>query len=166
MPLFLMIFSLFSLLFPAAFVAPEAAAAQPASQDPSIIEGADAYLKAVLAGDVPAIAAMFQHDAVVMPPNQPLFKGRAAIGQFYAGLCHGPAKVTAFTFTHLDSTSIGETAYDIGTYKQTLTVPPGHSVEDTGKYSVILKRAGNEWKIAYLIFNSDLPPNLGMQEKH
>jgi ketosteroid isomerase-like protein len=155
-----MVLSVFSFFFSGAFWAPEAAAQPAAQNDPAIIEGANAYLKAVLAADVPAIAAMFQEDAVLMPPNQPLVQGRPAIGQFYGGLCHGPVKVTAFTFTHLESTSSGETAYDVGTYKQTLAVAPGHTVDDMGKYSVILKRAGSEWKIAYLIFNSDLSPKM------
>jgi ketosteroid isomerase-like protein len=153
------ILSLFSAFFPATFWAPvPVPGPTPAAQtDPSIVEGSNAYLKAVLAGDVPAITAMFQEDAVVMPPNQPLLQGRAAIGQFYGGLCHGPVKLTAFTFSHLESSSAGETAYDVGTYIQTLTVGPGQRVNDSGKYSVILKRAGGEWRIAYLIFNSDLP---------
>ena len=30
----------------------------------------------------------------------------------------------------------------------------------SGKYSVILKRSGADWKIAYLIFNSDSPSQM------
>jgi ketosteroid isomerase-like protein len=155
-----MIFSLLSIFFTATCLAP-VATANPAGtnpNDPSIIEGADAYLKAVLAGDLPTITAMFQENAIVMPPNQSLLQGRAAIGQFYGDLCHGPVKLTAFTFTHMESRIVSDTAYDVGTYRQTLAVGPGRTLEDVGKYTVILKRAGDEWKIAYLIFNSDLPP--------
>jgi uncharacterized protein (TIGR02246 family) len=151
---------LLSFFFTATFWAPIATASpsEANQSDPSIIEGADAYLKAVLAGDLPTIAAMFQENAIMMPPNQSLLQGRTAIKQFYGGLCHGPVKLTAFTFTHLEARIVSDTAYDVGTYKQTLVVGPGRTLEDAGKYSVILKRAGDEWKIAYLIFNSDLPP--------
>ena len=31
-------------------------------------------------------------------------------------------------------------------------------MKDTGKYVVILKRTGGSWKVAYAIYNSDLPP--------
>jgi ketosteroid isomerase-like protein len=155
-----MIFSLLSVFYPATFRAiPVAAGPTGFNQnDPSIIEGADAYLKAVLAGDLPAITAMFQEDAILMPPNQSLLQGKAAIERFYGGLCHGPVKLTAFTFAHLEARAAGDVAFDIGTYKQTFAVSPGRTVDDAGKYDVILKRVGSEWKIAYLIFNSDLPP--------
>jgi ketosteroid isomerase-like protein len=155
-----MIFSLVSIFFTATFLTPVATANPSGTNpnDPSIVEGADAYLKAVLAGDLPTIVAMFQENAIMMPPNQSLLQGRTAIEQFYGGLCHGPVKLTAFTFTHLESRIVSDTAYDVGTYRQTLAVSPGRTLEDVGKYSVILKRAGDEWKIAYLIFNSDLPP--------
>jgi hypothetical protein len=38
----------------------------------------------------------------------------------------------------------------------TMTLPGGQT--DRGKYLAILKRVGNEWKIAYDIYNSDAPP--------
>lgn len=149
-------FSLLSIFFTATFFAP-IATATPNPNDPSIIERSDAYLTAVLAGDPATIAAMFQENAILMPPNQSLLQGRASIEQFYGKMCRGPVKVTAFTFTHLEARIVSDTAYDVGTYKQTLVVGPGRTLEDVGKYSVILKRTGDEWKIAYLIFNSDLP---------
>jgi ketosteroid isomerase-like protein len=95
-----------------------------------------------------------------MPAGQPMLKGRAAIEQYYREFFQGPVKVKAFTFTHLESTVAGDTGYDVGTSKQTLAVGPGQAVHDSGKYSVILKRTGGEWKIAYLIYNSDFPPKM------
>ena len=53
---------------------------------------------------------------------------------------------------------VGDTAYDVGTYRQTLALPGGGTVNDSGKYSVILKWSGGEWKIAYLLYDSDAPP--------
>ena len=32
-------------------------------------------------------------------------------------------------------------------------------MNDTGKYTVILKRTGGAWKVAYAIYNSDTPPS-------
>lgn len=132
----------------------------PARVDPSVVEGADKYLKAVLAGDTSAIAAMYRDDAALMPAECPLLRGRAAIEGYYREWFKGPAKVTAFTFTHLESPVLGETAYDVGTYRQTLSLGAGGTVNISGKYSVILKRSGADWKIAYLIFNSDSPSQM------
>ena len=50
-----------------------------------------------------------------MPPNQALLHRRTDIQHFYGWLCHGPLKLTAFTFKHLEAKAIDDTAYDVGT---------------------------------------------------
>lgn len=155
-----LIFSLLSMFSVATFWAPIASASEPSARqnDPSIVNRSDAYLKAVVAGDAGAVADMFEDNAILMPPNQPSLAGRLAIQNFYEGWCHSPMRPTAFTFDHVEATVSGDSAYDVGTYKLTMVAGPGRNVQDSGKYSVILKRSGKGWKIAYLIFNSDLPP--------
>jgi uncharacterized protein (TIGR02246 family) len=128
--------------------------------DPSLTAGADKYLKAVLAGDAGSVAAMFREDGTLMPADCPLLQGRSAIEGYYREWFKGPAKVTAFTFHHLESPVLGDTAFDVGTYRQTLAVGPSGTVDVSGKYTVILKRTGGEWMIAYLIFNGDSPSKM------
>jgi ketosteroid isomerase-like protein len=156
-----LIFSLLGMFSVATFWTPAATAspAQEKQNDTSIIDRANAYLKAVVAGDVPALAAMFDDDVILMPPNQPFLRGRLPVRHFYEDWCHSPMRPTAFTFDHLDATVSGDSAYDVGTYKTSIPAGPGRSIDDTGKYVVLLKRSAGEWKIAYLIFNSDLPPH-------
>jgi uncharacterized protein (TIGR02246 family) len=136
-----------------------AAKGQTASGEAAIIQVADSYVKATLAGDAKAIAALYTEDALEMPPNEPIVKGRAAIEQYYTKEFSGPTKVGQFTITHLESRAAGDTAYDVGTYQQSMT-PPGQTAatSDTGKYVVILKRTGGSWKVAYAIYNSDQAP--------
>jgi ketosteroid isomerase-like protein len=111
---------LLSALFPATLcLQGESTEAAASTQvDPSVVEGADKYLKAVLAGDASAVVAMYGEDAVLMPTDCPLLRGRAAIEQYYREWFMGPAKVTAFTFTHLESPVLGDTAFDVGTYRR------------------------------------------------
>jgi len=156
-----LIFSLLSMFFGATFWAPGAApsGSQGKQNDTSIIERADAYRKGVVAADVPALASMFDDDAILMPPNQRFLRGRLPIRHFYEDWCHSPMRPSAFTFHHLDATISGDSAYDVGTYKMSIPAGPGRSIDDTGKYTVLLKRSAGEWKISYLIFNSDLPPH-------
>src|SRR5215813_15014471 len=113
-----LIFSLLSIFSVAPFWSPVIAETQsPAKQnDPLIIEGADAYLKAVLAGDARAVAAMFDDDAILMPPNQRLLRGRPAFQHFYESWFHSPMKPASFLFDHLEATVSGDSAYDVGTY--------------------------------------------------
>ena len=123
---------------------------------------ADAYVKAALAGDAKAIAALYTEDAIEMPPNAPMIKGRAAIQQFYQKEFGSGTKMNSFTLTHTESHASGDRGYDVGTYQQSVT-PKGATapVSDTGKYVVILKRSGSDWKVAYAIYSSDQPPPKG-----
>ena len=129
------------------------------SGDAAIKQIADAYVKATLASDAKAIAALYTDDAVEMPPNEPSIKGRTAIEQYYTKIFSGGTKVGQFTITHVESRSVGDSGYDVGTYQQSMT-PPGQTsaTSETGKYVVILKRSAGAWKVAYAIYNSDQPP--------
>lgn len=118
---------------------------------------ADSYAKAVLAGDAKAVAALYTEDAVEMPPNQSMVKGRSAIQQYYEKQ-FAMGRPAAFTLTHLETQSTGTHAHDVGTYRQTVKgADASQSVEDTGKFIVLLRRSGSDWRIAYAIYNSDHP---------
>jgi ketosteroid isomerase-like protein len=95
-------------------------------------------------------------DAIELPPCQPVLRGRGAVEQYLRGL-FDEAKVTAFTFAHLESTVDGRLAYDVGTYQQQLSLSSGQRVTATGKYLVLLRRAGRGWKTTYVIYTPDAP---------
>jgi hypothetical protein len=69
-------------------------------------------------------------------------------------------KISAFTFTHLESKVVGYVAHDIGTSKPKFSGGPAGPIADVGKYMAILKHTDGAWKVAYLIVNSDLPPKM------
>lgn len=121
---------------------------------------ADQYVKATVAGDAKSIAALYTEDAVEMPPNQSLVKGRAAIQQYYEQQFAG-GKIARFTLSHVETRAVGDSGYDVGTYRQNVTPTGGTAFDDTGKYVVILKRGTAGWKVAYAIYSSDRPPPTG-----
>jgi ketosteroid isomerase-like protein len=129
----------------------------PAAQ-PEIVSVANAYVKAMLASDASAVAALYHEDAIELANCRPLVKGRADIKQYFRSFMQD-VKVTAFELTHTQSTISGDTAYDVGTYTQRLSTRNG-LVDDTGKYIVVLKRTVGGWKIAYAIHNSDRPSTM------
>ena len=131
--------------------------AQPAAPDPAVVAVAAAYAKATSAGDAKAVAALYTEDAIELPPNHPAVKGRMAIQEYYASQ-FAAAKISDFTLTHWESAVHGNAAFDVGAYKQTITPAKGTGMSDTGKYTVILKKVGGAWKVAYAIYNSDQPP--------
>jgi len=121
-----------------------------------IVRLAEQYRRAVLAGDARAAAAMYSDDAVELPACFPVARGRAAIERLFQGQFE-QGKVTAFTLSHIEATVDGNAAYDVGTYERSASLPNGQTLSDTGKYLVVLRRTNGEWKVAYAIYNSDMP---------
>ena len=89
---------------------------------------ADAYVKATLAGDAKAIAALYTEDAIEMPPNAPMVKGRAAILQYYEKEFGGGTTINSFTLVHLESQATGDRAYDVGTRTSRASPPKARQV--------------------------------------
>jgi uncharacterized protein (TIGR02246 family) len=145
----------------------QAGDAKSSNIDAAIKAVADEYVKATLAADPKAIAALYTDDAVEMPPNMPPVKGRAAIQQYYEKQ-FAAGKIARFSLTHLETRAIGDAGYDVGTYQQSVTPTGGAAMDDTGKYTVILKRTGGRWRVAYAIYNSDrpLPGSSGRQVEY
>jgi uncharacterized protein (TIGR02246 family) len=142
--------------------ASQAARSQGGTAPAAIVEVADAYVKASLAGDAKGIAALYTDDAVEMPPNQPMVKGRAAILAYYEKQFSGGMKMATFTLTHLESQATGASGHDVGTYQQSMSQPGATTPStDSGKYIVLLRQTGGAWKVSYAIYNSDNPPAAG-----
>ena len=134
-----------------------AAAAADAGAEEQVIRGqVDRWLQLVKAKDAAAIATLYAEDGAVMPPNGPIGKGRDAIQKTWAGMMQTPGFDLTFTPEQIIVSSSGDMALDRGTYK--LAVAPGGKPQtDTGKYVVVWRKVGGEWKAAADIFNSDLP---------
>ena len=92
---------------------PSAGAQSPAAAA-EISKVSDAYVKASLAADAKAIAALYTEDAVEMPPNQSMVKGRAAIEQYYTKQFGGSAKLQSFVLTKIESNASGDIGYEWG----------------------------------------------------
>src|SRR5688572_27556130 len=138
-----------------------AAAAVDAGADEQAIRGqVDRWLQLVKAKDAAGIAALYAEDGAVMPPNAPIGKGRAAIEQTWASMMQTPGFDLTFVPEQIVVSSSGDMALDRGTYKLAIA-PNGTAMTDTGKYVVVWRKIGNEWKAAADIFNSDLAASDG-----
>ena len=121
----------------------------------AIRASSDAFIKAMVAGNTAAVAALYVENATVMPPNQPPVSGRTAIEAFMKSF----PKVTAMSFELPEVDGRADLAFVRGVYKMTM-MPAGAPgpVTDTGKYVEVRRRQPDgSWKIAVDIFNSDLP---------
>ena len=137
-----------------------AAAVDTAGDEQAIRAQVDHWLQLVKAKDASSIAQLYAEDGAVMPPNAPIGKGRAAIQQTWASLMQLPGFDLTFTPEQIIVSSSGDMALDRGTYRLTVA-PKGTAQTDTGKYVVVWRKIGGEWKAAADIFNSDLPASGG-----
>jgi uncharacterized protein (TIGR02246 family) len=116
------------------------------------------WLQLVKAKDAAGIAELYAEDGAVMPPNAPIGKGRAAIKQTWASMLNTPGFDLTFSPEQIVLSSSGDMALDRGTYRAQVS-PSGKTQNDTGKYVVVWRKIGNEWKAAADIFNSDRSPS-------
>jgi uncharacterized protein (TIGR02246 family) len=131
--------------------------AQATADTAAIAKVRSAYEKAAGAQDGGAIAKLFTADGVEMPPNAPAAKGRAAIEAYHKGFAQ-QFMMHGITIAATDTQVHGDTAVDIGTYKQTLmAMKGGGMMDDKGKYIVLLKKDASGWAITHAIYNSDNP---------
>ena len=137
------------------------AAAVDSGADEQAIRGhVERWGQLVKAKDAASIAGLYTEDGAVMPPNAPIGKGRAAIEQTWAAMMATPGFDLTILPEQVLVSSSGDMALDRGTYRLTVT-PGGTAQTDTGKYVVVWRKVGGEWKAAADIFNSDLPASGG-----
>jgi uncharacterized protein (TIGR02246 family) len=135
--------------------------AQAAKTDPALNKLADAFEMACKAKDAAKVGALYAEDAVLMPPNEPMVKGRTAIQGYWAKQFQ--QGITGIDLTPIESRVSGDQAFEAG--RAVVTINPGASkpggsgtVTDNAKYVVVYKRVAGEWKLAYDVFNSDAAP--------
>lgn len=119
--------------------------------NPILNELAREWAAAYNAKDAARLAGFYAEDAVFMPPNQPMAKGRAAIqAQFQREFQQG---FTNLKLTPMESAISGSQAFEAGT--SSVTAPGGRT--ENGKYLVVFKQVAGAWKIAYDVNNADQP---------
>jgi ketosteroid isomerase-like protein len=117
------------------------------------IEAANARFSADFArGDASAVAADYTSGAQVFPGNSDIVRGREAIERFWKGVMEAGVKGIALTVLEVEGH--GDTAHEVGTYALT---GEGGKALDAGKYIVIWKRDGGQWKLHRDIWNTSMP---------
>ena len=130
-----------------------AALAQSSSDARAAIEAAGAKFSAAFkAGNAAEIAAFYGDDAVMLPPNSAVIRGRAEIQKFWQDFINSGAKELALTTT--DVVAAGTLASETGTAH---VKDAAAKVLDEAKYVVVWKQVGGKWVIYRDIWNSNSP---------
>lgn len=113
-----------------------------------------AWLKAYNSADGDALAALYDENAILMPPGATAAHGRAAIRAFLAADSAGSQKA-GVTF-HLGATPDGGANGDLGWVSGTYSVTDkSGKVVDSGKYLSVSKKEGGKWRYIRDTWNSD-----------
>ncbi|HEU5285364.1 MAG TPA: DUF4440 domain-containing protein [Sphingomicrobium sp.] len=134
----------------------EATQAETAADESAIRAINQRWLELIRNKDSAAIAQLYAEDAAVMPANEKAAQGRQAIGDWWNRSMQMPGYDLTFSTDQLLLSKSSDMALDRGTYRFAAT-PPSGAISDTGKYVVVWRKVGGEWKVAADIFNSDLP---------
>jgi len=107
-------------------------------------------------GDAVAVAALYTEDAILLPPNSEMIRGRRGIGKFWGAAIQMGVKDAVLTTVELSGS--GDTVHEVGNYTLKISQKGQKPVEDKGKYIVIWKHTASGWKLHRDIWNSNMPP--------
>ena len=124
----------------------------PPPADPSVIHARSAEWEAALnAGDIESVAALYESDARLLPPNAETQTGADAVRAIFGGMID--AGLTG-KLNSMETQVAGDYAYNVGAY----TLMAGDTVVDTGNYMETWHRGDDgQWRYSNDIWNSDMP---------
>ncbi|GAA4395568.1 hypothetical protein GCM10023187_02630 [Nibrella viscosa] len=114
-----------------------------------IRRGNDAFEAAFARQDSKGLSELYTSDAVLLPPGATGQNGPQTIGQFWQGAMD--MGVAGVKLTSIEVENHGDTAIEMGQYE--LRSAAGDQL-DHGKYIVIWKRQGGQWRLHRDIWNT------------
>jgi uncharacterized protein (TIGR02246 family) len=112
-----------------------------------------AFEEAIRKGDVDRLAYLYTTDAMALPPDGPVVKGRDAIKEMWRGAIRDMA-LRDVQLQTLDLEVAGDTACEVGEARLTLEPPSSAPTTATVKYVVAWKKAGGRWLLHRDIWNA------------
>jgi len=119
---------------------------------------ADRLLAALRADSPDSLVALLADDVVIMPPNEPPLKGKAAVRTWYDQFV-GQMRTSSLTITDREVLIGGDYATEVAGFEWTLApVAGGPPVVDRGSYMQLWHReADGRWKFSREVWNSSTP---------
>lgn len=115
------------------------------------------FAKALTAKDAVAAANLYDEDASLLPPNEPIVKGRANIQKYWQGAID--AGIVSASVKTIAAENDGSIGYEIGNFELKFQDKEGKVMIDKGKFTEILKRnAEGKWISIYGMWSGDEAP--------
>jgi len=114
------------------------------------------FAKALTAKDAVAAAIVYDENASILPPNEPIVTGRANIQAYWQGAID--AGIIDATVKTIDAKSNGNLGYEIGTFTMRFHGAQNDTIVEVGKYTEILERnEEGKWISTYGMWSSNAP---------
>lgn len=110
-----------------------------------ILSNIQQFSKDFVAGDAEKVAAAYTRDGKLFPTNRPILEGTAELIKYWTP--GGASKVIYHKVTPVELTVVKDIAYDYGYYEGKSQGTDGAISAWKGKYVIVWKRIGKEWKI-------------------
>ncbi len=117
-----------------------------------ILHNIKKFSQHVMNSDYDSIALAYTEDGKIFPNNTDIIEGREKVRKRWV-LPEG-VKTTLHKLSPVEITINGEYAYDYGRYNGITQRKDGTNVPFKGKYVVVWKKVGEDWKIYLDIWNS------------
>lgn len=120
----------------------------------------DRFVANARSGDANALVHDFYApDAVVMAPGAPPLRGMDAISAFWTQFLGSAAVDATLTTESVIEADSGDLATEVGSYTMTTTPRSGGAGEqDAGKYVVVWRKRGGQWRAVVDSFSSNAAP--------
>jgi ketosteroid isomerase-like protein len=109
------------------------------------------------ASDAVALASLYSDTAILMPPNEPMVRGRSEIQAWFE---RALVRLRSVRIVPIESTTEADQAFQIGTFTTAVSSSKEEGIPLAGKYVLVLKDHGGQWKIHCDIWSLDQPTGL------
>ncbi|MGH7858220.1 MAG: YybH family protein [Candidatus Binatia bacterium] len=148
-------FALPSALFLTLALAAAGEDAPGAAEAREAIEATNArFGKAVKAGDAAALAKFYTEDAILLPPDGEMARGRAAIEKAWKEQISGGLRESVLTTVDVERS--GDVAVEVGSFRGKIQPEGKDAFEADGKYVVVWQRGSDAtWRLHRDIWNAN-----------
>jgi ketosteroid isomerase-like protein len=148
----------FALLVALALASAGCAKKMDTSASKTALQTADAEWSKSTAAGPDAFVGFLADGGTVMPPNEAAVSGAAAVKDWATKMMSMPGFGVTWAANVVEVAASGDVGCTSGSYDLHANMPNGSQFTDRGKYLTVWKKdASGAWKVAYDMFNSDMP---------